>query len=294
MDQMTLSNREKNNLRNKKIARNKKEFQLMREAFTDRITILSEGDSWFAYPPKWLFGSKPANLIDHISAFTRRKANFFSMASNGDEAVDMVSGKQKHELVFHLRRHQKIKRIKPIDLLLFSGGGNDIVGENDFERFLKRDCNRFSTARSCINMDRLKRKAKQISLSYQELLDIRDHYSPDTVVMTHTYDYPFPSLVGGVFLGGLIKTKAWMKRFMDEQGVKENLQADVIKIFMDTMAVETLNIASKRDGFIVIDSRGTLEDKKEWLNEIHPTAKGFKEIAEKMFDEMKRKFPELS
>lgn len=85
-----------------------------------------------------------------------------------------------------------------------------------------------------------------------------------------------------------------MKRFMDAQGVKDELQSDVIKIFMDTMANETLRIAAKRDGFIVVGSRGTLAEKKEWLNEIHPTAKGFKEIAEKMFVEIKSKFPELS
>lgn len=267
----------------------------MRELFPERVSIVSEGDSWFAYPKKWLFAGKPANLVAHLSSSTKKKANFYDMASNGAEAVDMISGKQKHQLVDILRWHTYAYDRKPVDLVLFSGGGNDIVGQNDFERFLKPYKDTYTTGEQCVNLARLKRKVKQIGLAYQELLDIRDHYSPNTIVMTHTYDYPYPSLTGGQFLGGLIKTKAWMKRFMDapEAAIPESLQADVIKVFMDTLGDELLSVAARRKGFIVVDTRGTLAGKKEWLNEIHPTSEGFKKIAKKMFTEMKREFPKL-
>lgn len=291
---MSLTRKQLSDLKKQKRAGTKREFRLMRQLFPDRVTIVSEGDSWFAYPPKWLIGGKQSNLIDWLSTWTRRKANFYSMASNGDEAVDMVSGKQKHQLVDLLRWHTKAKNRKPIDLLLFSGGGNDIVGENDFERFLKPYKPSYTQAKQCVNMPRLNRKIKQIGLAYQELLDIRDHYTPETLVITHTYDYPYPSLTGGVFLGGLIKTQGWMKRFMDKAGIKDSLQADVIKIFMDGMAEEVLKIANKRKGFIVVDTRETLQGRKDWLNEIHPTSKGFKSIAEVIFGEMKGEFSGLS
>jgi uncharacterized protein YneF (UPF0154 family) len=290
---MALTTQEIKKLRNKKATSIKQEFNKMQVLFNDRISIVSEGDSWFAYPPKWILWGKQSNLISHISSWTRKKANFYTMASNGDEAVDMVSGKQKHKLVDVLRWHKKGKYRKPIDILLFSGGGNDVVGENDFERFLKPYKNSYTTAKQCVNMPRLNRKVKQIGLAYQELLDIRDHYSPNTLIITHTYDYPYPSLVGGVFLGGLIKTKAWMKRFMDQADIKQELQADVIKIFMDAMGEEIKKIAQKRDKIIVVDSRGTLQGKKKWLNEIHPTSIGFKEIADLIFTTMKNEFPEL-
>jgi len=168
------------------------------------------------------------------------------------------------------------------------------VGENDFERFLKPYKNSYITGKQCVNVPRLNRKVKQIALAYHELLDIRDHYCPETLIITHTYDYPYPSLAGGVFLGGLIKTKGWMKRFMDAVGITDELQADVIKVFMDTMAEEVLKVAAKRKGFIVVDSRGVLAGKKAWLNEIHPTSEGFKIIAGLMFDKMKTAFPALS
>ena len=294
--EMLIMPKPRNNLarlKRKSKTSNNTEFTQMRLRFPDRLNIVSEGDSWFAYPPKWLIAGKPSNLISHISEWTRGKANFYSMASNGDEAVDMISGKQKHQLVDVFRWHTKRNNRKPVDLLLFSGGGNDVVGHNDFDRFLNSDGAIYTTAEQCINTSRLDRKIKQIGLAYQELLDIRDHYSPETIVITHTYDYPFPSLVGGHFLGGLIKTQAWMKRFMDEVNIKEDLQADVIKIFMEKIGDEILSISHEREKFIVVDTKGTLNGKSEWLNEIHPTSDGFKEIALKIFDKMADEFPTL-
>ena len=131
------------------VTANPNTFARMREERPDRLNVLSEGDSWFAYPPKWVFNSKPANLIDYISSWTGSKANFMRMESNGDEAVDMVSGAQKHELVEVMRWHETSRKGRPIDLLLFSGGGNDLVGENDFERFLRPYQKGFS-AKQCL------------------------------------------------------------------------------------------------------------------------------------------------
>ncbi len=288
---MDLSGLEKEILKKKRRTKSLDEFAQMRSVFQNRLTIVSEGDSWFAYPKKYFIIGKKSNLISYISKATQEKANFLSLESNGDEAVDMISGKQKHKLIDILRWHTRKKNRLPVDLLLFSGGGNDIVGENDFERFLNPKDETYNSAKEYIKMKRLKRKAKQIALAYQELLDIRDEYSPNTLIITHTYDYPIPSLTGGVFLGGLIKTKGWMKRFMDERKIKEEFQADIIKIFMDAIANELLSI--RRDKFIVVDSRETLEGSSEWLNEIHPTSKGFKKISKLILKEMYRAFPNL-
>ena len=84
-----------------------------------------------------------------------------------------------------------------------------------------------------------------------------------------------------------------MKPYMDEAGIKEELQFDVTKVFMNAIAEELLKVAVKRKKFIVVDSRNTLISKKEWLNEIHPTSKGFEKIAKKIFTEMKKAFPAL-
>ena len=288
-----MDNIEKQLLFKKKFTRNIEEFRMMLKLFPDRLNIVAEGDSWFAYPPEWFIAGKPSNLIKHISSYTSKKANFLSLASNGDEAVDMLSGKQKHTLIDIVRWYEKHNEIRPVDLLLFSGGGNDIVGEGDFERFIIRNAKGVTEASECIEMDRLDRKVLEISLAYEELLDIRDYYSPETVVMTYTYDYPYPSNEGAEFLGGLIKTKAWVKRFMDKAHIEQSLQADVIKIFMDKLAEKILDIQERREGFVVVDTRGTLHGKKWWLNEIHPNSKGFKKIAKKIYKRMKEEFSQI-
>jgi hypothetical protein len=112
--------------------------------------------------------------------------------------------------------------------------------------------------------------------------------------MTHTYDYPFASLKGANFLGGLISTKGWMKRFMDDINIPDELQTCVIRELMDMMAAESLKIAAARPGFIVADTRGTLLDKRDWENEIHPDKKGFRAIANKMYVEIEKHFPSLA
>lgn len=268
------------------------EFNQMRGWFPDRLHIVGEGDSWFAYPSNWILWRKQTNLVEHLSKQTKGKANFLSLAANGDEAVDMVSGSQKHRLIEVLRWHHRDPKRRAVDLLLFSGGGNDVVGKHDFERFLVPYTDQRSAA-ECVHLPRLQRKAKQIAGAFEELLDIRDHFSPETVVMTHTYDYPYPSNTGGIFLGGLIKTKAWMKRFMDEVGIPEAYQADIIRIFMDELGDRLVSLGNRRAKFDVVDTRGTLKGKKDWLNEIHPTSAGFGEIAAPLYAAMQSRFPRV-
>jgi hypothetical protein len=112
--------------------------------------------------------------------------------------------------------------------------------------------------------------------------------------MTHTYDYPFPSLKGARFLGGLINTPGWMKRFMDQNEIPGEMQRDVIKEFMEMMAKESLKIAESRSDFVVVDTRGTLLNEDDWVNEIHPNRAGFNAIADRMFVEIEKYFPALA
>jgi len=50
---------------------------------------VSEGDSWFAYPRKYILAGPNNNIIDHIVSAIKGKdkANLIRLASSGDEAV---------------------------------------------------------------------------------------------------------------------------------------------------------------------------------------------------------------
>ena len=109
--------------------RSREKFRDLKRTYRELKTILAEGDSWFAYPPKYIVFGAANNVVDCLKKDYREAFLIDDIASNGDEAVAMLSGDSKMEL---LRRISEDK----FDILLFSGGGNDIVGRYDFDCFL--------------------------------------------------------------------------------------------------------------------------------------------------------------
>ena len=72
------------------------------------------------------------------------------------------------------------------------------------------------------------------------------------------------------------------------------LERSGITKMMTRPLVNAAGGGSNRLLFIVIETRGILTSESEWLNEIHPTSKGFAKIATPIFDRMKQEFPALS
>ena len=71
-------------------------FSYMCKQAPDRIGVISEGDSWFAYPGDvrpWSLN----NVIDHIVEHLVRRdiVNFLRLETNGATAKEMLSDKQK-------------------------------------------------------------------------------------------------------------------------------------------------------------------------------------------------------
>ena len=112
-------------------------------------------------------------------------------------------------------------------------------------------------------------------------------------MITHCYDYPYPSLKGARFWGGIYKTNSWMKPYMDAAGIPEELQRPVVTLFMDTLAEGLRKLEQSRSHFSAVDTRGTLSRKDQWVNEIHPDSGGFGLLAKEVLAEMRSKIPGL-
>ncbi len=99
------------------------DFHAMCRRKPHRVGIVAEGDSWFAYPRKWIAFGADINIVHHIADKLRGSdsANLLRLASNGDEAVEMTSGPQFQTLYKILKNNRD-----HIHLLLFSGGGNEL------------------------------------------------------------------------------------------------------------------------------------------------------------------------
>lgn len=247
--------------------------------------ILAEGDSWFAYPREYIFFGAPANIIHHLRA--RDEFVIENTSSNGDEAVAMLTGDAKLDLLKKLNK-------KHYDLLLFSGGGNDIVGAYDIDFFLRQKMPGM-TALDCIDGERLSRRLRQVEDAYQDLLDYVSVYSKNSniKVVTHTYDYVVPNAQGASFFRGIWdydKGRSWMYPFMINKGITETKdQREIARRMLERFQQMMSNLATQekyKNKFIVVTTQGTLSE-NDWLNEIHPNTRGFKLIEEKIYGAIK-------
>jgi hypothetical protein len=253
-------------------------FAELLRRYPHRTSIVAEGDSWFAYPRKWLFAGKPNNIINYLKNMER--FNLLHLASNGDEAVDMLSGKSKFRLLKSIHNHH-------VHYLLFSGGGNDIVGRWDFDYFLKSNVNSADFGKY-LHKGRLNRRITQITHAYEDLIDLCGEYSRNRKIkiITHTYDYLVPSPVGARFIGGLFRInrgRSWMYPFLVNKGVPEKLHTPLVKYLIDRLAGNLSRLQARHpEHLVVADTRGMIDPETGWLNEIHPRPGGFKRLAEEI------------
>lgn len=261
-----------------------REFELMLALRPERPSVVAEGDSWFAYPPPNLAGlDDRSNLINWLSRAT--PLNLLQLSSNGDEAVSMLSGPSKHRLISVLQRFD-------IDFLLFSGGGNDIVGRHDMDYLLRGETlSAGAPLEACLHLERVNRRLTLIELAYAELIDFCKTFSknPDIRVITHCYDYPLPSAHGARFLGGILRldnARSWMYPALMRKGIPEDRHGDIARWLIDQLAERLLGLEDRSDGLLsVVDTRGIV-DADQWVNEIHPDRAGFARLGAAMLATM--------
>ena len=244
------------------------------------VGLLAEGDSWFSFPP-WL----RTNVLEELIAMNGGAAAWLTTAASGDEARAMMSGPQFEHMVRILAE----ERLE-FDGILFSGGGNDIVG-----RCLLPLLNRFQdgmTWQDCINMPRFERRFREIEDAYEELAALRDDYQPKATIFTHAYDYAIPS--GEPVRVLWFKVGPWLKNYMEQKkGIRDqNLQKKIVDFMLSRFDDLQLGLEQKHDQWKYVRTQGTLTN-TEWKDEIHPTTAGFKKVARKFQAALSEVFPSL-
>jgi hypothetical protein len=260
----------------------------------ERVGIVTEGDSWFAYPRKWIAFGGDSNVVHHIEYLVEdtNTTNLLRLACNGDEAVNMMSGRQKE--IFEKVLRTSSSHIK---LILFSGGGNDIVGKRDMLGLLNRYKLGYSP-KQCINTEQLANKLRAIMLAYEQLIELRNTHAPHAKIITHSYDIAKPSEEGATFFWGLIKTKPWISPYLNERRIPEHLHQGIVEILLGTFKdqLEALTQMPRHKGSIhMVNTQGILRPghKDDWVNEIHPTEEGFKKITKPIYKLMRKLEPSL-
>ncbi len=248
--------------------RRKKRFEKRRKAFEKHggseekfHILLSEGDSWFQYP-RFL-----EDTIDWLS----KDFDIYSLGAAGDTLSNML---RKSEYWDRLERLHGDGIV--IEALLFSAGGNDIVGPNLKE--MLRPFTEGASAKDLLIDSFVTAKFQQLVLNYEhifERLKLTDSFK-NLPVLFHGYNHAIPLPDQGKNLPPL---DGWLGAPMREMGIEDiSLQREIITFLMEKINAEFSNLAARFDNAIFVDNRGIFTDDL-WHDELHPHDEGFRLVA---------------
>lgn len=253
------------------------------ESDKPNLRILAEGDSWFEYPLPISHGDGVIYQLEQLLGY-----QIANMAHHGLEAEQMLGLSIRQDIIARLSDPSV-----QFDALLFSGGGDDIVGDQ-FCIWLK-DLPPVPPPDQMLDMNIVSSALAILESEYRELLDIRNQYSPQTVIFAHAYD--FPPITGK----GVCGAGPWLKPSLDyaykHLGVANpdpNDEFIVVKTILQMLGAMLDRIAADPsvEKFVVVPTQGTLiPDASDWQNEIHPSSAGFIKIAEKFQAALAKVFP---
>jgi lysophospholipase L1-like esterase len=210
-----------------------------------------------------------------------------SVAHAGDNVEDMAYSRGQFEQF--ARRLEKLLRQNRIpDAILISGGGNDLAGD-EFVMLLNHAASGLPT----LNADVVRgiidvRLANAYMFLISALTEMSKQYLNRPIpIVIHGYAYPVPD--GRGVLGGWgILPGPWLRPSFHRKGhPDQDTNMGVMRDLINTFN-EMLKRVSSTQGFAhvrYLDLRKELASdstyKKDWANEMHPTARGFAAVAAK-------------
>ncbi len=238
-------------------------------------TILAEGDSWF----KYVVGKA---IIYYLEADEQNL--ILNLAQPGDEVSDMLSRKQKRRLARVLKSGPS--RNRKFDAFLFSGGGNDLLGQGRFRLWLNNWEDGMTPAQA-VNNRVMNAELIVLRARYDEVFELVKEHSPQTRIYLHEYDFAVPNNEGVCGQG------PWLFPGLDERGVPKEHHQAVVNVFLKKFAKFLSKIERDYENNLeitVVPTQGTLTP-AEWANEIHPRNPGFKKIAGKFKELFEQDLP---
>ncbi|MFM1990362.1 MAG: hypothetical protein RJA99_3319 [Pseudomonadota bacterium] len=240
------------------------------------LRVVAEGDSWFDFP----LPGHGGGIIPRLES--RLGVPILNLAKAGDEVRLMLGLKERRSLVEKLTT--AVDEGTPWDLLLFSGGGNDIVG--DPMALWVRDWRAGAPLDELFDRRRFSHALGLIRAGYDEIIALRDRISPETHLMFHSYDFAVPDGREACFFGPWLQPAFIYRGFPDDGSRHE-----VVRAMLSMFAGELAGLAAVRK-VTVLNLQGTLKpDKASWHDELHPSKAGFDRVTDVFAVEIRKLFP---
>jgi hypothetical protein len=242
------------------------------------VKVVAEGDSWFSYFPAY-------DVLACLRGRTWNKWEYriADRAKAGALLNDMVYGRDM------LDSYQLLQEHRP-DVFLFSGGGNDIAGQELFVMLYHHQAVQMHQGLPEINQNILKGLVAEVfGQAYRDLIDLlrfkmTQFGKPNMPIVFHGYDYAIPD--GRGWGGGLGPLPGpWLDPSLSRKGYERKkdavLRRTIVRALIDAFNDMLAAIARSRPHAHYVDLRGTLPD-NQWGNELHPTQAGFLAVTKKI------------
>jgi S1-C subfamily serine protease len=219
------------------------------------VRMVAEGDSWFQYP----FLLK--DTIDHLIDLKHFKYAIYGLSEAGDLLSNMVREDEISEAIEDKDPH----------VLLISGGGNDMVGDDRIASMVHP----FSANRKAEDYPNKQFNdfMRELERLYRGLFDRVLSDKPHLKIICHGYDNAFP--FNGPWLG-----KPLAKQKITNKTLQHEIVTEMIRRFNETLE----QIAADYVGSVYhVDCREVIGARSKWHDELHPKDAGYFKVAE-LFD----------
>lgn len=245
------------------------------------VRIVAEGDSWFNYATA---GIDILDVLSDTGAYriTRR-------ATPGDTLENMIYGTKRQRWWPWSGRIQiddvldDIRKQKP-QFFLFSGGGNDIAGDE-----LATLLNHGSTDLSPLREEVLGYLVNTVFRStYEHMFERIWKIDPGLDILSHGYAHPMVD-GRGVGLWAFNFVGPWLEPVFERKQIAgQDVRDTIVEKMIDDFNEMLLDLDSKHPHFHWIDLRPIAQRRSEdWDNELHLSNAGYRRAAARFDDKMR-------
>jgi len=258
-------------------------------------TIIAEGDSWFSY--QWNIANAQENLSDEEPFLPAgkdiidwlRSSKYGGYGKGYDIENYSMAGDTLRNMIWGDRIEHILSRVEALQpkVFLFSGGGNDVSGQN-FEKFLN-DRLKEDTP---VNEIALQNSVRDFEELLVKLIENVKEKCQHTKILMHGYAYGRPT--GIPVASGLLPDAAvastgvdfrgpWLKPGLDNKHItnpEERVYAvcRMTKVYNDML----MKLASDySNNFHHVSLLNLIDPDTEWINEYHLTDTAFGKVAHK-------------
>ena len=240
--------------------------------------IISEGDSWFQYPH--IPFNNAGSLINELDRIIRQKKRYclindgIPLAHEGDTTTEMRQQEENKSRIRRLFRDRS-----PVRVLLFSGGGNDLIDALDNIIILQKGVQSGQQKLGGVSINKVTYNGVKENIKKNYKYFIKICQQNDAVLLSHTYTYPDVTKEGTKF----IKVGPWFKTALRNKGYRKTATQKKFceEIIKDFRRILGSLRKEHKEYFDFVDLTGIQLTNGDKSDEIHLTTNGYEKVAKK-------------